>query len=149
MMQTNRLQYRFVETVPEMIEPGILYVSMDYATAAHRCCCGCGEEVVTPFSPAQWQMTFDGDEISLYPSIGNWNFRCRSHYFIREGRVIEAPRWSKKQIEAGRARDKEDQTRYLAQKAGSGTRMAPEKHMPKVKEGIWSELLRWFKSTFV
>jgi len=58
MMRTKRLQHRFVETMPEMIEPGILYVSMEYATAAHRCCCGCGEEVETPFSPAQWQMTF-------------------------------------------------------------------------------------------
>ena len=38
-----------------------------------RCCCGCGEEVVTPFSPAQWQMSFDGEAVSLHPSIGNWN----------------------------------------------------------------------------
>jgi Family of unknown function (DUF6527) len=85
MMRTKRLQHRFVETMPEMIEPGILYVSMEYATAAHRCCRGCGEEVVTPFSPAQWQMTFKADAVSLHPSIGNWNLRCRSHYFVREG----------------------------------------------------------------
>jgi hypothetical protein len=39
MMRAKRLQHRFVETMPEMIEPGILYVSMEYATAAHRCCC--------------------------------------------------------------------------------------------------------------
>jgi hypothetical protein len=39
MMRTKRLQHRFVETMPEMIEPGIPYVSMEYATAAHRCCC--------------------------------------------------------------------------------------------------------------
>ena len=45
MMRTKRLQHRFVATMPEMFESGILYVSMEYATAAHRCCCGCGEEV--------------------------------------------------------------------------------------------------------
>ncbi len=53
MIKIKRLQHRFVETMPEKIEPGILYISMEYATAAHCCCCGCGEEVVTPFSPAQ------------------------------------------------------------------------------------------------
>jgi hypothetical protein len=118
MMRNKRLQHRFVETMPELIEPGILYVSMEYATASHRCCCGCGAEVVTPFSPAQWQMTFDGDAVSLHPSIGNWNLRCRSHYFVREGRVVEALTWTEKEIEAGRRRDKDARTTYLTGKAG-------------------------------
>ncbi|ODM77105.1 DUF6527 family protein [Bradyrhizobium elkanii] len=95
MIKTRQLRYRFVETIPDSIESGVLYVSMKYATAAHRCCCGCGKEVVTPFSPVQWQMSFDGDAVSLHPSIGNWNLRCRSHYVIRDGRVIEAPKWDR------------------------------------------------------
>jgi hypothetical protein len=28
-----------------------------FRTAAHCCCCGCGEEVVTPFTPTDWSMT--------------------------------------------------------------------------------------------
>ena len=114
MIKIGQLRHRFVETIPDSIEPGVLYVSMEYATAAHRCCCGCGEEVVTPFSPAQWQMSFNGDTVSLHPSIGNWNLRCRSHYVIRDSRVIDAPKWTKKQIEAGRRRDKDARTKYLA-----------------------------------
>jgi hypothetical protein len=114
MISIKTLGHRFVETMPDNIEPGVLYVSMEYATAAHRCCCGCGEEVVTPFSPAQWQMSFNGDAVSLHPSVGNWNLRCRSHYVVREGRVIEAPQWTREEIEAGRRQDKEARAKYLA-----------------------------------
>jgi hypothetical protein len=61
---------------------GVLYVSPGYATVTHLCCCGCGAEVVTPLSPTDWKLTFDGVAISLSPSVGNWSLPCRSHYFI-------------------------------------------------------------------
>lgn len=140
------LEHRFVETMPDKIEPGLLYVSMEYATAAHRCCCGCGEEIVTPFSPAQWQMTFDGDAVSLNPSVGNWNLRCRSHYVIREGRVIEAPKWTKEQIEAGRKRDKEARTNYLARRHGGAS--SPATSPTLVEPGWLDRLTAWLKSAF-
>jgi hypothetical protein len=50
-----------------------------------KCCCGCGHEVVTPFSPTDWKLTFDCVSVSLYPSIGNWSPPCRAHYFIECG----------------------------------------------------------------
>ena len=53
-------------------------MSIPYATAVHLCACGCGNKVVTPFSPAEWQLTYDGDTVSLSPSIGNWQFPCKS-----------------------------------------------------------------------
>ena len=81
------LKHEFVEFVPERLVDDTLYVSISYATAAHRCCCGCGREVVTPLSPTDWQLTFDGETVSLYPSIGNWNFACRSHYWIENNGV--------------------------------------------------------------
>ena len=93
MMRIQRLQHVFVEYIPEILEPTKLYISLEFATASHKCCCGCGREVVTPFSPNDWKMTFDGESISLSPSIGNRNFPCRSHYFIRSGHVVEAPSW--------------------------------------------------------
>ena len=40
-------------------------------------------EVVIPFSPTDWQLAFDGERASLQPSISNWNFACRSHYWIK------------------------------------------------------------------
>lgn len=112
MMQYTSLEHEFVEQFPETLQTGILYISMKYATAAHRCCCGCGEEVVTPFTPTDWKMTFDGETVSLSPSIGNWNFACRSHYWIRSGRVIEAATWTDQQIEANRVQDRSAKADY-------------------------------------
>lgn len=146
MIKTKQLQHRFVETMPENIESGILYISMTYATAAHRCCCGCGEEVVTPFSPAQWQMSFNGDAVSLHPSVGNWNLRCRSHYVVREGRVIEAPQWTKDEIEAGRQRDKEARTKYLAGRPGVAAVSEPAQK--SVELSWFGRLTAWLKSAF-
>ena len=50
---------------------GRLYVSMTLAVAGHLCCCGCKTEVFTPLSPTDWTLIYDGDTISLDPSIGN------------------------------------------------------------------------------
>lgn len=112
MMQYISLEHEFVEQFPETLQAGILYISMKYATAAHRCCCGCGEEVVTPLTPTDWKITFDGETVSLSPSIGNWNFACRSHYWIRCGRVIEAATWTDQQIEANRFQDESAKADY-------------------------------------
>jgi len=100
-----KIQHKFVEFIPDRLENGILYVSITHATVLHKCCCGCGNEVVTPLSPTDWKLTYDGKAISLYPSIGNWSFPCQSHYWIRDNKVIWAPKWSKKQIEEGRLKD--------------------------------------------
>ena len=106
MMLHQTLVHHFVRTVPRELDPGVLYISIDYATAVHSCCCGCGERVVTPFTPTDWRMTFDGETISLSPSVGNWNQKCRSHYVIQRGRVLEAGPWTEAQVEAERRRDK-------------------------------------------
>jgi Family of unknown function (DUF6527) len=106
MMRRQRLEHRFVRHIPDRLEPGILYISIEYATAAHSCCCGCGEEVVTPFTPTDWKMTFDGEGVSLRPSIGNWNLKCRSHYVIDRGFVLGAEPWSDMQVAAERRRDR-------------------------------------------
>lgn len=112
MKRHTHLEHRFVEQLPECLEPGVLYICMEYATSAHICYCGCGEEVVTPFTPADWRMTFDGETVSLSPSIGNWNFACRSHYIIQRGRVIEATTWTDEQVEDSRRMDRAAKARY-------------------------------------
>ncbi len=105
MTRVQTLTHEFVEFVPEELKDGIVYVSIAYATVIHKCCCGCGREVVTPLAPAQWSVTFDGKSISLYPSIGNWNFPCKSHYWIKQNRVSWAAQWSKQQIAAAQHQD--------------------------------------------
>jgi Family of unknown function (DUF6527) len=107
------MQHEFVNTIPDRLQEGVLYISMTYATAVHRCACGCGHEVVTPFSPTDWALVFDGETVSLAPSIGNWSFPCQSHYWIERSRVAWAPKWSRRQIEHGRASDRMRKTARL------------------------------------
>ncbi len=105
MRQPITLEIAFVKSIPEHMDERTLYVSMDYATVAHKCCCGCGKEVVTPLSPTDWKLTYDGVGISLFPSIGNWSFDCQSHYWIDKSAVRWAEQWDSERIEAGRAYD--------------------------------------------
>jgi len=106
------LRHEFVEFIPEPLEDGVIYISIPYATASHNCCCGCGMKVVTPLSPTDWKLTFDGKTISLNPSIGNWSLPCRSHYWIVQNRVRWAEQWTDKQVQAGRAHDAASKQRY-------------------------------------
>ena len=133
MMRHSHLEHRFVQYVPGDLEPGVFYVSLEYKTCTHCCCCGCGEEVVTPLGPTDWKMIFDGETISMHPSVGNWNLACRSHYVIERGRIIEAAPWNDEQIAAEHKRDKAAKARYF------GTSDEPAK-----ARGIWPTILRWF-----
>lgn len=117
MMRHQTLEHRFVRNVPRELDPGVLYISVDYATAVHSCCCGCGDRVVTPFTPTDWRMTFDGESVSLDPSVGNWNQKCRSHYVIRRNRILEAGPWSNAQVKAERRRDKKAKAAYFGKTA--------------------------------
>jgi hypothetical protein len=103
---------QFVEHIREHLQERTLYISMKYATATHLCACGCRNEVVTPFSPTDWQLHFDGDSVSLTPSIGNWQFPCRSHYWIQHSTVVLARQWSKKEIEDDKRHDRHAKEAY-------------------------------------
>ena len=74
-MRVEKVRHEFVEFIPSTLNDGVLYISIPYATAVHKCCCGCGEKVVTPLTPTDWSLTFDGLTASLSPSIGNWGFQ--------------------------------------------------------------------------
>ncbi|MDO1449515.1 DUF6527 family protein [Rhodocytophaga aerolata] len=106
------LQPKFVDVIPEKLEDGIIYISMNRSIALHLCVCGCQNEVVTPFSPTDWELRFDGSSISLYPSIGNWEFPCKSHYWVTRNVIKYSNTWNKKQIQAGRDQDKRNKAIY-------------------------------------
>lgn len=141
MMRSMLLAHEFVKTIPNELKEQTLYVSMDYATIAHKCCCGCGREVITPLSPTDWQLTYDGEVISLNPSIGNWSFECQSHYWIEKSAVKWANQWSKEQIAAGRAYDQRAKETYYvsAERAPQG---AGSSAQGKSHKGFWSWLSR-------
>jgi hypothetical protein len=111
-----KLQHRFVKFIPEVIEPGILYISPEYCTVIHKCVCGCGNDVVTPLSPTDWELTFDGETISLSPSIGNWGFECQSHYWIIRSEINFSRKWNKDEIETGRKKDQRNKNIFYGKR---------------------------------
>lgn len=111
-MKRKSISHKFVSLIPDVVEEGILYISIPYATATHKCACGCGEIVVTPIRPPDWVMVWDGDTVTLKPSIGNWSLPCQSHYFIRRNRIIWAKNWSIEKIKAGRVKNEKAKLLY-------------------------------------
>ncbi|NEB75901.1 hypothetical protein G3I40_11805 [Streptomyces sp. SID14478] len=133
MTAQHTLRPVFTETFPSTMDAGALYISIAYRTCGHLCCCGCGHEVVTPLSPAQWTLTYDGENVSLAPSVGNWSLPCQSHYWIHDGRVRWSRRYSTAEITQNRDRDH----RLLAQTA--------EEHRPRPRSRL-RRLLTWWRS---
>ncbi len=107
-MRANRIRPKFVEFIPDHLEDGVFYISERFRTCSHKCCCGCGDEVVTPLSPAEWRLTREGELVSLWPSVGNWDYACRSHYVIQRNQVKWAAAMNAKQIARVRQRDAAD-----------------------------------------
>jgi len=132
MTKIAKLAHRFVEFIPEAVEEGVLYVSMEYATAIHKCCCGCGNEVVTPLSPVDWTLIYDGTAVTLHPSIGNWGFACQSHYWIRGDSVIWAGRWSKRRIEAAKLAARQAERKYFDSIAQPESQLEPAHDLQKL-----------------
>lgn len=136
MKQTN-LRHEFVELIPATLEEGVLYVSIPYATAMHLCCCGCGTKVSTELSPAGWAITYDGETVSLDPSIGNWSFECKSHYWITRNTVRPARRFTRQEIELNQQRDVQALEQHLA---GSATAGEPTSAKVTSRPGPWRRL---------
>lgn len=142
------MKHEFVEYIPDKLKDGVIYISMTFGTAAHKCCCGCGNEVTTPLSPTDWKLTITGESISLYPSIGNWNFDCKSHYWIIKNEVKWAKQWSKAEINAGRHRDKLAKDNYYRSNkiiADNGSKTVPGMIIKNnSKSSFWSKLKQWW-----
>ncbi len=97
--------------------------------------------VVTPLSSTDWKLTYDGESISLSPSIGNWSFECRSHYWIEKSIIRWAGQWSKEQIGAGRAHDRRAKERHYTD-AGMTPQGARSPDRDSSGKGFWSWLSR-------
>lgn len=123
----KRLELHRVDEMPAILELGRLYVSEAFGTAAHLCACGCGSKVRTPLGPTEWAVRETPGGVSLWPSVGNWQRPCRSHYVIDQGEVIWCTQWSDAAVLAGR-------------KAEAQRRIS---HYEQVNRGRWSVPLRW------
>jgi hypothetical protein len=130
---TQRFVLQNVQYMPAKLEPGIVYVAEAFGAAAHLCACGCRTVVRTPLD--RWSFIDDERGPSLYPSIGNWQEPCQSHYWIRKGEVIWARKWSSSQILAGRRAEEKRREHYY------------DSLYPQKQRGI-KRLLRWIKELF-
>ena len=116
MTRLTRITPRFVDSVPKILEDGVLYISEGYGTASHKCACGCGMRVVTPLTSTDWNVKRENDgSVSVCPSIGNSDYPCESHYWIRGNNIEWAPKLSRVQIEAGREFDRAQRVAHWGQ----------------------------------
>lgn len=95
-MKINKINPVFVNRIPTNIKDGILYISMETDSVIHKCACGCGETVSTPLGIAGWTLSYNSEGVSLYPSIGNYSFKCKSHYYIKKNSIIWCNKIDKK-----------------------------------------------------
>lgn len=78
---------KYIDTVPEVKDmvQNELYISLHYKTASHLCLCGCGQLTITPLNEVYgWRLSINHSDgkVSFQPSIGNYQFDCKSHYII-------------------------------------------------------------------
>ncbi len=126
-----------VHFMPKELEPGILYVSEEFGAVAHLCACGCGSKIRTPLGPTEWKLTETKDGPTLYPSVGNWQQKCQSHYLITKGEIRWAAKWSGEEILAGRQREQRHREKYYAELD----------RQRKQKRSLWQRIkdfLGWF-----
>jgi hypothetical protein len=92
----NTIKLERVQYVPKQLSPGILY------------------------GPAEWSFTEKMSQPSLWPSVGNWQLPCRSHYIIGNGHIHWAGAWSDAQIAAGRSAEEQSAPSLLCRKGPDG-----------------------------
>ena len=129
------IQLKKTELMPKELQPGILYYSEEYGTAAHLCACGCGSKVRTPIDATEWSLEEDEDGPTLYPSIGNWQKPCRSHYLIRNGKIIWCRSWTEDEVQEGRQLEHERRVAHFDKK----------KQKKKKSSRLWDRLLQFFR----
>jgi hypothetical protein len=147
MRKARTIKYQFIELLPGALEPETLYVSLKYKNMVHLCFCGCGKKVITPLSPTGWELTFNGREVSIYPSIGSWNLPCRSHYWITKNSVEWDELWSTEQTAVGFSRDRADKERYYRHDVLPHVRRTHgeyETSQSEDRRSLWERMKAWF-----
>jgi Family of unknown function (DUF6527) len=130
-VRSGPIEHRFVTEIPRAVDRNVLYVSIPFATAVHVCP-GCDRKVVTPFAPKGWHLVFDGEAVSIDPSIRNRAHECRSHYWLWNDQIVPAF-------------DSPDRPLMVAPElrmdgAGHDTRVAPGSWLRKVLRRVQSGL---------
>lgn len=119
------LEHKFVDYIPADLEPGFLYIALEFGAVMHLCPDGCGERISTPLHPAQWSLTYDGRSVSLSPSVGSGSL-CGSHYWIRNDTVSWSYRMTQSQFKRGREHDQAAARHYYEPDTASAPQFVAE-----------------------
>ena len=130
-----KFELQRVHYMPKELRPNTLYVSEEFSIAIHLCACGCGSKVRTPLGPTEWNIKETDSGPSLYPSVGNWQLPCQSHYWIESGKIKWANKWTPKQIIAGRHYEEECRRAYY-------------NNLDNKRSGRAQRFLNWAKNLF-
>lgn len=130
-----RIELQRVDYMPKELKPGVLYISQKFGIAAHLCACGCGAKIRTPLGPTEWSIKKTRNGPTLWPSVGNWQQRCQSHYYIRRGEVIWSEKLTPEEIAAGRADEEKRRTAYYE---------ARDRHRNRPLPKLWSRIKTFF-----
>ena len=134
MPKLKRIRLEHVQFMPKELLPGVLYVAKEYGAAAHLCACGCGSKIRTPLAPTEWQLVETREGPTLWPSVGNWQKPCRSHYVIDRGRIEWHGQWSQSQVAQGRMREQQRREAYFAMR---------DRQREGKRTGIWNRMKHW------
>lgn len=135
----ERIKLLKVKYLPKELEEGFLYVSEEFGVAGHLCPCGCKNKIITPIDPTEWSFKEVDNKPTLYPSLGNWQIPCKSHYWITDGVIEWSYQWSKEQIEAGRQLEEEKRILFF------NDRMDADK---SAEQNIYKRFINWIKAIF-
>lgn len=118
----STLKLKRVHFMPKKLEASILYVSEEFGVAGHICPCGCGNKIITPLGPTDWSLIVKKEKPTLYPSIGNWELPCRSHYWIINGLIEWSYQWTDEEILTGRQYEDDRRKSYFITGKGKNKR---------------------------
>ena len=91
----------------------------------------------------------------MWPSIGNWSYLCRSHYVIRDSRVLEAKGITDQQIKRVKEKDRVDRAEQIRRANYAKVKSALDQnpyakitstHEFKQGTGWFQSLICWWKS---
>lgn len=79
----------------DKLENGVLYIDDSSPYVEFLCPCGCGRVTMIPtnrnyecIQHPYWDISESNGTVSLSPSIYSTGFDCKSHYFIKENKII-------------------------------------------------------------
>lgn len=86
----SEVKPEYVDYIPDQItDENKLYICKQFNIVVHLCACGCGLETITPIDKKGWKLIEKKNNVvSLEPSIGNFRYKCKSHYRIIDNQIV-------------------------------------------------------------